>query len=183
MIFGFNIDDVLRNTSERIWTFYTREYPDSSLKLEDINIGDLQTSLGLSTDQYQEFIDDYILEIFGSANDQYKNSNKDFNVLVKFLAEYGHECVIIQKESGKIKNATLYFISDRCIDINHIHFINDNNFWAYCDVLITSNPNLLKLSNKKIKVEREYNKDIKCKISINDIKDIFNLDLNNIKYE
>ncbi len=180
MIFGFNIDDVLRNTTERIWTFFLREYPDSPLVLDDLNGGDIQGSLGLSDEEYNEFIENYILEIYGSATDQYKNSNKDFNVLVKFLAEFGHECVIVQKESGKVKNATLYFISDRCLDVNHIHFISVDNFWDYCDVLVTANPTHLTLGKKVIKIKRQYNSHIESKTEISEIKDIFNLDLKKI---
>jgi hypothetical protein len=180
MIFGFNIDDVLRNTSERIWNLYKKQYPNTSLKLHQVNIGNLQASLNLSPDKYHEFIEDYMIEIYGSADDQYKNSNKDFNRLVAHLAENGHKSVIIQEETGKVKNATLYFISNRLLDINDIHFIQDpDDIWTKCDVFITANPKYLAdpFSKKMIKVERPHNYDIISENTISEIKDMFNIQL------
>lgn len=182
MVFGFNLDSVLRNTIERVFNFYTNEHPSSTLKVEDINIGDIRASLGLSEKKYTEFLEDYILEIFGSAKDQYRNSNKDFNNLVYYLNEKGHEVVIIQEETGKIKSATLYFISDRCLDISAVYFVKDNgSIWNKCDVLITANPkHLINAEKKVIKVNRPCNSEILTEFVVNEIKDIFNLDLTNI---
>ncbi len=179
MIFGFNLDDVLRNTSERVWAFYKKQYPNSALKLHQVNIANIQSSLNLTSEKYSEFIQDYMLEIYGSANDQYKNSNKDFNSLVAILANKGHKSVIIQEEAGKIKNATLYFISDRMLDVNDIHFVQDqDDIWKKCDVLVTANPKYLAdpFSQNMIKVQRSYNFNIKSEYTINEIKDLFKIE-------
>jgi hypothetical protein len=181
MVFGFNLDGVLRNTIERVYNFYMNEHPSSTLKVEDINIEDVGASLGLSKEEYSEFLEEYLLEIFGSAKDQYRNSNKDFNNLVYYLNEKGHEVVIIQEETGKIKSATLYFISDRCLDVSAVYFVKDNTIWDKCDVLVTANPKYLRNAKKTvIKVNRPYNMLIPAETNINEIKDMFNLDLTNI---
>jgi hypothetical protein len=184
MVIGFNIDDVIRNISDRVWGFHKKENPDSELEVTDINLGDLMNSLKLTKEEYEEFIADYMLEIYASTVDQYKNSNMDFNQLFHFLNENGHEVVIIQEETGKIKAATLYFLSDRCIEINSIFFINDPlDFNKKCDIFVTANPKYLSNDNlKTIKVNRHYNKDIVKNVSINEIKDLFNIDLNNLNF-
>lgn len=191
MVVGFNLDDVLRNTSERILGYFLKEYPNSNLKLEDVNIGNLkslpfQTKEKdrelLSTDQViEQFFQDYVMEIFGSSRDQYPNSNKDFNRLVSFLDENSHKTIIVQKENGKIKNSSLYFICDRFLDINDVTFTNKiESMWDKCDTLVAANPKIIDyaIKNNKnvIKVERWYNQDLKTEFSIKEIKDIFNLE-------
>jgi len=181
MIIGFNIDDVLRNTSERIYGFYLKEHPNNDVDIK-VNLSDIQGSLNMNDEEYKEFIEDYLLEIYGSTADQYKNSNKDFNALVNFLNENGHEVVIIQEETGKIRSATLYFLSDRCLDVNSIFFINDIlDIRKKCDIFVTANPKHLMIEDlKTVKVNRVYNKDINKENSINEIKDLFNLFVNDL---
>ena len=57
---------------------------------------------------------------------------------------------LIQKEGGIIKNATMFYLSDRCININEIHFIkNYHEIWNKCDVMVAANQRYLDWQNQK----------------------------------
>ena len=179
----FNLDDTLRNTSERLATFYVKEKPDSNITPDDIDLSRLRDTLVFSDEEeYLDFFENYFLEIFGSAKDQYWNSNRDFNELVKFLEENGHEVFIAQKETGKIKSASFFFISDRQLDVNRVLFSDSlDGLLEECDLIVAANPKIIThaMGNgiKTIRVKRHYNEDLLSDFSVNEIKDIFNLDI------
>lgn len=85
------------------------------------------------------------------------------------------EFVLLNKESPRSKCATLFFLSKINFDFNEILFpLKDKDFWNDVDVLITDNPKILKTKPKgkiAIKVENQFNVDIKSDYSIVSISD------------
>lgn len=210
---GFNIDDVVRDTSKRIFWFYVKDYLTNygivpSLNYEDVDLGDLSNSLGFKKEsklpiedkydeivdanevvdkktafEYEKFIQDNYLDIFGNSTEVYKGASTDLNNLFEFLKEENIKPVIIQREGGIIRNATFLFLSDKGISIDQVNFIkNYEDAFDYCDILVTANPNFLKIGSKNniIKLNTHYNKDIETTYEINKINDMFDL-VNKIK--
>jgi hypothetical protein len=79
---------------------------------------------------------------------------------------------------GKSKPATLFFLSKYGSLIENIKFYSNTtllNTFNEFDIIITSNPNLLSLSNsnkKIIKVKTTYNEDLKSDYIINDLSEL-----------
>lgn len=120
---------------------------------------------------YKEFIyQDFVQEIFGFAPLMYKNADVDFG---KFVKEYkdDYELMVVSKENVLTIPHTLFFLSKSNSRISRLYFPKtDEEIWESCDVLLTTDPDLIKTkpSEKKvIKLERPYNTetgegDMKC---------------------
>ncbi len=205
---GFNLDDVVRATSERIYWFYVKFYlkkygVEPKLNYEDIDLSDIKKSLGLSNEvvelgetnsedgiidltnikqdyndgltEYQTFIEENYLDIFGNSKETYKGVSNDLNNLFELMYENNIKPIIIQRESGIIRNATLFFLSDKGISVDQINFIRKyEDAFDYCDYLVTANPNFMGIG-KTIKINTHYNTNINSDYSFNNIKDMFNL--------
>jgi hypothetical protein len=118
---------------------------------------------------------DASFEVFGRAG-QLENN------LITKLAELQSDdvdIILLNKESTRSKNATLFFLSKNNFDLKQIVFPDKyEDFYMYCDVLITDNPKLMDIKPKDkilIKVENEFNIDYISDFTIIKVSDIFEL--------
>lgn len=138
-------------------------------------------------DLYDFFYVDFPMNIFGHSP---SISGNTFNILNDFYVDFrdDNEITIISDEIGKSKPATLFFLSKYGCLVENIKFyskITLEHTFDQFDIIITSNPDLLSLTNhgkKVIKLETTYNKvydsdyTIKC---ISEVEQIIKEILNN----
>lgn len=126
---------------------------------------------------YNFFYVDFPMQIFGHSPSVSANTFNILNDLYTKLRD-DNEVYIISDEMGKSKPATLFFLSKYGSLIENIKFYSNTtilNTFDEFDVIITSNPNLLSLSNlnkKIIKVKTTYNEDLKSDYVINDLSEL-----------
>ena len=117
---------------------------------------------------YNTFIyEDYCFEIHGSAPIMYKNMDVDVD---KFYMKYKDtvDFILMSKENRFSIPPTLFFLSKMNSRFNNIMFFDDEkDMWKSCDILITTNPDLLNsvpFGKMCIKVNRPYNESINNKL-------------------
>jgi hypothetical protein len=126
---------------------------------------------------YNFFYVDFPMQIFGHSPSISANTFNILNDLYIKLRD-DNEVYIISDEMGKSKPATLFFLSKYGSLIENIKFYSNTtllNTFNEFDIIITSNPNLLSLSNsnkKIIKVKTTYNEDLKSDYIINDLSEL-----------
>lgn len=126
---------------------------------------------------YNFFYVDFPMQIFGHSPSISANTFNILNDLYTKLRD-DNEVYIISDEMGKSKPATLFFLSKYGSLIENIKFYSNTtilNTFDEFDVIITSNPNLLSLSNlnkKIIKVKTTYNEELKSDYVINDLSEL-----------
>jgi hypothetical protein len=129
-------------------------------------------------DVYNRFMYiDYCFEIFGSAPFMYKNMDVDFN---KFVLKYKNnvEFILFSVENNFTIKPTQFFLSKVNTTVKNIKFVDKSiDMWNDCDVLITTDPTILKLGKpwfkNLIKLNRPYNMDVKFKgISVLQLNDL-----------
>lgn len=120
--------------------------------------------------------EEYSMELFGHApstemttfntlNEIYFNFRDEFNLL------------IVSKEIGKSKPASLFFLSKFGCLLEKVSFFSEitkNNMWDEVDILLTSDPSLLLEKPKDkitIKYNTSYNKDIPSDYEISFLSD------------
>ena len=116
---------------------------------------------------YNRFMyEDYLFEIHGAASMMYKNMDVHVN---KFLDKYGNTAnfTILSIENKFSIPPTLFFLSKTSCRFKNYRFVNKAiDMWKDIDVLITTDPELLKLGapwgKKIIKLNRPYNEKIKA---------------------
>ena len=136
---------------------------------------------------YSFMYEEYTMELFGHAPSTEMNT---FNILNDLYYELRDEfeLLIVSDEIGKSKPASLFFLAKFGCLLEKVVFYSEvtkSEMWDQVDVLITSNPDLIKNKpeNKTvIKFIREYNKEINCDFEISTLSD-FNLLLKKIKEE
>lgn len=133
-------------------------------------------------EQFEKFMyEDYVFEIFGAAPQMYRGLDLHLN---QFKKEFGkYKINIVSKENEFTIPPTLFFLSKSMVRFkNYIFYDNYDDYWNDCDILITTNPYLIenKPENKiVIKMNRPYNKNIKCDYEFIQLYDMINDD--NIK--
>jgi hypothetical protein len=114
---------------------------------------------------YNRFMyQDYLFEIHGAAPMMYKNMDVQVN---KFYEKYSNSAkfTLLSVENKFSIPPTLFFLSKTSCRFNNIHFVNKSlDMWEDIDVLITTDPEILKIGNpwgkKLIKLKRPYNENI-----------------------
>lgn len=184
MIIGVSLDDVLRDFLGKFKILYKKEFEKDPI--EPINTLDLMVHFPFEneTDLYNFLYEDFSLELFGHANEKYKNAVIDLNSLYSQYKDF-HEFLIISKEFGNSIPATLFFLSKTSCKIRNYKFVKSNDsIWDHCDIMVTANPNILigKPENKfSIKIKTDYNSEINSDYEVEKIKDILdNNTLSNI---
>jgi len=116
-------------------------------------------------EQYNRFMyEDYLFEIHGAAPKLYPQLDLDVN---NFLQKYENtaDFTIISIENRFSIPPTLFFLSKISSRVKNYKFVdNINEIWKEVDVLITTDPAILKLGQpwgkKIIKLKRPYNENI-----------------------
>ena len=116
-------------------------------------------------DVYERFMyEDYAFEIFASAPIMYKNMDVDVN---RFFMKYKKdvEFILMSEENERSIPFTLFFLSKMPCKYNNYRFVEESReMWKHCDILITTNPELLDnvpWNKNVIKIDRPYNQSIK----------------------
>lgn len=175
MTIGISLDDVLRDFLGKFKSIYKKQFEKDPI--EPINTLDLLTHFPFENENelYSFLYEDFSLELFGHANEKYKNAIIDLNALYNQHKD-NHEFLIVSKEIGNSIPATLFFLSKTSCKLRNYKFLSTNkNIWDYCDLMITANPDILieKPNDKiSIKIETEYNVNIKSDYSVEKIKNI-----------
>lgn len=127
---------------------------------------------------------DFLFEIFGAAPMMYRNMDVQVN---KFIEQYqkNAEFMIISVENKFTIPPTLFFLSKISMRFKSIRFVDKAiDMWQHVDVLITSDPEILKggapWGKKLIKITRPYNENIK--VGSVEVKQVADL-IDNIKFE
>jgi hypothetical protein len=116
-------------------------------------------------EMYNRFMyQDYLFEIFGSAPMMYRNMDLHVN---NFLEKY-QECAdftVISIENKFSIPPTLFFLSKITSRFKKYQFVDNSiDMWEHVDVLITTDPEILKggapFGKKLIKLNRPYNQNI-----------------------
>ena len=146
---------------------------------EPPNPYDIFGSFGFgSSEELSKFLfEDFVIEIFGSSDEVFKNSIFAFNRIVKALSEEKNiESLIITKELGRVRAATLFFLSNKTCEADTIRFVEkDEEYWSHVDILVTDNPNLLNNvpeGKKTIKIKTDFNKECKSDVEIDTILEL-----------
>lgn len=173
MTIGISLDDVLRDFLGKFKTIYKKQFEKDPI--EPINTLDLLVHFPFDNEDelYRFLYEDFSLELFGHANEKYKNAIIDLNNLYHQHKD-SHEFIIISREVGNSIPATLFFLSKTSCKLRNYKFLTSNkDVWDHCDVMITANPDILitKPENKiSIKVETEYNSEIQSDYSVEKLK-------------
>jgi hypothetical protein len=175
MTIGISLDDVLRDFLGKFKNLYKKEFEKDPI--EPISTLDLLVHFPFDSEtELNNFLyEDFSLELFGHANEKYKNAVIDLNNLYSQHKD-NHDFIIISKEYGNSIPATLFFLSKTSCKIRDYKFVTSNDdVWDTCDVMISANPNILlnKPETKiSIKVQTDYNSNIKSDYEVEKLKNI-----------
>jgi FMN phosphatase YigB (HAD superfamily) len=187
MKLAIDIDGVLRDTFLKIEQTYQKffidelELVDEDFKFEiktPYDTPDYQNHFMFKNEEeYFSFLyEEFTMQIFGHAP---SSEMSTFHVLSETYKKYKDKVdfMLISKQIGKTKPATLFFISKFGCEIDKVVFYNkltENKIWDEFDVLLTANPELLNQNHNKtlIKYETLYNSNITSELSIKSLKDL-----------
>lgn len=187
MRLAIDIDGVLRDTFLKIEQLYQKYFIDELEIVDDEFVYEIKTPY--DTDDYQnhfmfkndeEYISflyqEFAMQIFGHAP---SSEMSTFHILNETYNKYKDKVdfVLISKQVGKTKPATLFFVSKFGCEIDKVVFYNNLNkdkIWDEFDVLLTANPDLLKEDKNKttIKFETTYNLTNNNELVITSIKEL-----------
>ncbi len=194
MEIGIEVNGVLRDTIGKIKITYEKYYS-QPVELEgaeedtfEYKIIEPIDSLDISkhfTFPDKDSIYDFLyvqhpMDVFGYANCVENSSIRDLNDIYYDFRD-NHNLKIVSDEIGKSKPATLYFLSRYGCLLEEVLFYSEQtleNIWGKVDVLVTANPNILANHPKDkiiVKYETFYNKEVKSKLSITELKELHNI--------
>ena len=157
---------------------YEMTYPIDNLDLKE------HFKFPTEEDFYNFLYEDFVMQIFGHAPTTEMDTFVVLNELIECNKE-NYEFSIFSKGSGKSKPASLFFISKFGCLVDSVIFYNNNNLQkklSNYDVIITSNPELIKLYPEKcVKFKTSYNKDVIANCETDTIKNLIKK-IEDIKY-
>jgi len=179
MRIGITIDGSIRNFIDRLEVFYKREFGSEGIT-KPINPFDLEASFKFPDKDFflKWLYEDYVLEIFGFAQEQYLNSTVELNEFLVFLDKHNIELVLLSKEICRSIQATNHFLSLTPCQVRNVKYVRDNDDYTKdIDVIITANPFILKQNQRKkcykyIRLARDFNADSKSDYTINEVRDL-----------
>lgn len=128
-------------------------------------------------DFYNFLYEDFAMQIFGHSPSTELNSFVVLNDIIE-STKGKYEFSIFSKEFSKSKPASLFFISKFGCIIDSVIFYNNNNLQnklSDYDVIVTANPDLIKLYPEKcIKYVTTYNEGTMCNSEIVTLKELIN---------
>jgi hypothetical protein len=120
------------------------------------------------------FYIDFPMQIFGNAPSTELKTFDYLNNIYEKLRDT-HEIIVVSDEIQKSKPATLFFLSKYGCLVENIKFFSNltlNNMWKNIDILVTSNPNLIKNKPENkivIKYKTTYNVNCECDYEISSL--------------
>lgn len=182
-IIGIDPNDVIRDFTGQIeYTYnkYINTGEDINIEKKPLETFDLIKYFPFdTTEELNKFLyQDAALEIFGHADELETNLIVKLNMFIMDMIDlYGHEVVIISRETTSAIPATLFFLSKTACKCKNIKFVTSHKEqWDGIDILITANPEVLKTKpeNKTaIKLNRTYNVDSESDYQINSLFELF----------
>ncbi len=180
MIVGFDLNGSIRNIDRQIGRYYAKEF-DRTFDYENFDPDNIDKYRGFdfkNTLIYNKFLyEDYTLEIFGHSNECFRGvmnslNNWFVNIIDLELTHITPMIVSTQEFSPSI-HSTYYFLSKTGCKIRDIYLGKKyNDVWDKCDVIITSDPSIIKNKpNGKIciKINQKYNKDLDSDFSFDNL--------------
>ena len=187
MRIAIDIDGVLRDTFLKIEQIYQKffidelELVDEDFKYEIIEPYDTpnyENHFKFKNDE--EFIsflyEEFAMQIFGHAP---SSELSTFYTLSDLYQKYKNKVdfLLVSKQVGKTKPATLFFVSKFGCEIDKVVFYNkltEEKIWDEFDVLVTANPDLLIQDKNKtlIKYKTTYNLSLDNEHSIESLKEL-----------
>ena len=187
MRLAIDVDGVLRDTFTKIEQIYQKFFIDELELVDDdfkyeikkpFDTPNYENHFMFKTDdEYISFLyQEFAMEVFGHSP---SSEMSTFHVLSDIYQKYKDKVqfILISKQVGKTKPATLFFISKFGCEIDKVVFynkLNESTIYDEFDVLLTANPELFQQNHNKtlIKYETSYNSNIKSDLSINSLKDL-----------
>lgn len=149
---GLVLNNLIRDYLSRLIEVYVKyttpkgsETP--NLPIEPINPYMLEESFPLKDDEidniYAWLYHVVPLEVFGGANQTRTNI---LQRICLFQTKIHDKFVLLSRETTRSKYATLSFLAKNQFDLDEIIFVNGyDDYWNHVDVLITDNPEIIKL--------------------------------------
>lgn len=177
MVIAIDINDVIRDYTRQFIKYY-QKVVDPSFKIEYDDVTDydftnifpfIDNNGETDTGLYNQFkYEDCAFELFGRADVMERRLPSEFNLWTQnTLKNFDEEkiptvMIVSPFEMGLSIQSTLAFLSRIGMRVREYYFpIDSNTIWDKCDVLITTNPNLIanKPEGKHVfKINTPYNK-------------------------
>ena len=151
MKIGIEIDHILRNINFQIIKYYkkdiVKDFDDESV---NYNVVDIWKNIKFESKKkrYEFLFEDYPYEIFGCARTMSRHLSLNLNNFLLELADAGDKdqvCLFSLKEGGLSIQSTYYFLSKIGCKVREVLFPTKNNdIWNKCDIIITTNAELVK---------------------------------------
>jgi hypothetical protein len=197
MKFAFDTDEVLRDTIGKVKATYEKFFIEDYVYEENENEFEYKiiepiTSHKLSEhfifpseNEYINFMFmDFPMNICGHAPSVSASTFNLLSDIQKNVIKKKDKLSVICNGIAKQRPASLFFFSKYGLETNEIIFYNKKtlkNMWTKYDVIVTANPELLKIkpkNKKSIKINTSYNTKIESNYSIDSIEgftSIYNL--------
>lgn len=176
MIFGVDIDGVLRDWVGNFNVVYIKHFPHHKDLVRPIDRYDWFEDYDFDDLGIDGFFKNYGHEIVGTA-DALPGAPSAFRLFKEIVHELGHEVYIVTRQSSKqAREETKKWL--KIFDIEGDKLVIVNNFahkWNYVDIMIDDEPQVLNSKPEgkvSIKVYCSYNINVKADFSIKMFKDI-----------
>jgi len=179
-----DLNDVIRDYTRQYIIYFDKAKinsdfdPNEKLKYKN---DDMYSPFVFSNKKQKEDFEreEFVFELLGAAKPTHTKLPGVFNIFLNDLMdEYENEVEVWFISPGEVhlqRQATLFFLSKTCCRVEHIWFPKTiSEMWNQCDILITTNPRLLKeVPEGKIviKIKTPYNKKSKSTYSYDSFMD------------
>jgi hypothetical protein len=193
MKIAIDVNGVLRDTLSKMEQVYQKFFIDDYIMEEGEEKFEYKMNLPVTSDNFMEHFEfpsnekfydflyvDFPMNIFGHAPSVSPNTFTVLNDIYQDLRNH-QELWVISEEVQKSKPATLFFLSKYgCLVENYLFYseITFDRVWENFDIVLTSNPKLLKTKpqgKKTIKVATDYNSDFDSDFTINSLDEFTKL--------
>ena len=189
-----NITGVLRDTYAKAASEYRKYYIETELEEGEeepfeydmvlpVNTDDLSNHFKFQSEDEMKyfFFVEFAIEIFGHSAPVYSGVFRDLADLMKDNDDW--EITIVSDEVGKGKPSSLFFLSKNTCYVDNYRFYKKDNveeMWNECDVWITTECDVINTKPEGktvVKVETEYNKDLKSDYTVEKLTNVKEIEL------
>lgn len=149
---GLVLNNLIRDYLSRLIEVYVKyttpkDSVEPNLPIEPINPYMLENSFPMKDDEFDNIYawlyHGVALEVFGGANQTKTNL---LQRICLFQTKIHDKLILLSRETTRSKLATLSFLAKNQFDLSEIIFVeNYDEYWKHVDVLITDNPEILKV--------------------------------------